>query len=84
MSESSVEKKYILYDGRAVGGNPDRASILDMADDIEEIAEVNKDRRGESGVWYEYDIQGDDLVNPVERMDLFNYSLKPRKKRKRR
>ena len=69
-----MSKKYLLFDSRAMGGDPD-AICLDTADTESECREVSKERRKyreEAGVWFEYDLQpdGKTLLNPKQRMDL--------------
>ena len=60
-------KMFVLYDGRAKSGNLDRASILDTTHSEEEAR--NTVGFGDA-VWYEFDMVGDNLLNPKIRLDL--------------
>lgn len=70
-------KQFILYDGRAKTGDTDVAQILDTAETEIEAREEGASRRGEDGIWYEYDVQAPKdpsgtpiLVNGKARWDL--------------
>ncbi len=54
-------KKYIVYDGRAIAGDEDDASVLSIADSLKEAQEDCKDF-GESCV-YEYDLVKGEFKN---------------------
>lgn len=79
-----MSKMYIMYDDRAVASDPDEASILDTAHDMDEVAESNRCHESEGYVWYEYDDEGNNLLNPVQRMDLHDLGLTRKSKRQRR
>lgn len=55
-------KKYIIYDGRANSGFTFDASILCVADSLEEAKEDLKGYPSDSCI-YSYDVEGNQLVN---------------------
>jgi len=61
-------KMFLLYDGRA-WKNPDDALVLCTADSEEEARRDSQDHPPDS-VWYEYQINGDKLINGKIRPDL--------------
>ncbi|MCP4549261.1 MAG: hypothetical protein GY835_22640 [bacterium] len=62
---------FILYDGRAHGGNPEDAAVLDTADTEAECLRITREGlHGDHNVWYQYDIKGSMLINERERADL--------------
>lgn len=56
------ERLYVLYDGRARGGNTDDASVCCTARSLKE-ARLDKRTMFPHAVIYEYDVRGDQLVN---------------------
>jgi hypothetical protein len=62
---------YVLYDGRARGGNTERAAVIVTADSEGEALHISCSYRDYDAVWYEYDIpQQGVLTNERERYDL--------------
>ena len=55
------EKKYILYDGRAVSMGTDEASVLEVCDSLKEAKHACKEY-GDAAV-YEYDLVAEEFVN---------------------
>lgn len=65
------KKMFILYDGRAMSGDLDDASVMDTAETEEEAADTGRTTwAGHDAIWYEYHQQGDKLVNGKPRHDL--------------
>ncbi len=65
------QKTFILYDGRALAGDPDDASVLDTAETEQEARQAGQHTwAGYDAIWYEYDQRGDKLVNGTPRYDL--------------
>lgn len=67
---------FILYDSRALTGDTDAASILDLADTEKEAREIGKTIQGD-GVWVESKLlrEKDDGVQELE--SRFRYDLPP-------
>lgn len=65
------KKMFVLYDGRAMAGDPDDASVMDTAEAEAEAAEAGRTTwAGHDAIWYEYDQKRDKLVNGIPRPDL--------------
>ncbi|MCP9469294.1 MAG: hypothetical protein NNA31_04755 [Nitrospira sp.] len=65
------KKRFVLYDGRAVGGNTDDALVMDMAETEKEARKAGSTTwHGQDGIWYEYDERGDELVGGTPRFNL--------------
>lgn len=79
-------KFFILYDGRAKCGNPDDAVALDTVESEEEAREYGEyNRKGYDAIWFEYDEDGEHLINATPRYDLPPCSpVRKRKHRRRR
>lgn len=66
-----MAKSFILFDGRAKSGDSSDATVLDTADTEEEAIESGKvDWRKYDAIWYEFDLEGNNLVNGKPRWDL--------------
>ena len=71
-----MAKRFMLFDGRAKGGDTSRAAVLEVCDSEADARRVG--RRWEDGdaVWFEYDLVrntrgGDDVaINELMRADL--------------
>lgn len=62
---------YVLYDGRALSGDPDEASVMDTAESEAHASEAGRTTwAGSDAIWYEYDANGDRLTNGNPRYDL--------------
>jgi hypothetical protein len=70
MSDKKSVKQFILYDGRSLFGNTDDAMVLDTADSEREARQRSGNKKEYSGVWFEYDVEGKELVNEKMRNDL--------------
>jgi hypothetical protein len=68
--EREFTKIYVLYDARAKGGDTDKASIYVTASSEAEAREDGQDEAWQDGIWYEYDIINEELINGVARWDL--------------
>lgn len=64
-----MSKQFILYDGRA-HDDPDDAMVLDTASSEKEAKRISRQHEGEMALWYEYDVQGKNLLNGKPRYDL--------------
>lgn len=49
-----MEKLYVAYDSRARGGEPEGATVLDVARSLKEVSEYNKYHKKGRHIWYEY------------------------------
>ncbi len=68
-------KVFVLYDGRAKGGDTDRASALSSASsEAEARREGAEEWKGYDACWFEYDLVTkdgvDEAINERIRMDL--------------
>jgi len=72
-----MEKLFVLYDGRAVQGPTDDASVYSTASSEKEAIEDGLDLfAGYDGIWYEYDVaKGNGLINKKRREDLPPFSV---------
>lgn len=70
LSRAGAETQFVMYDGRALVGNPDNAAVLDIARSETEAKAQDSAHRGEDRVWYQYDVKEGHLVNPRIRPDL--------------
>ena len=68
-----MAKIFILYDGRAKGGDTNRASVLIVANSEAEARYDAAGYKGHDAVWFEYDIKGKTLINERMRPDLPPY-----------
>lgn len=64
-----MSKLYVLYDGRARLGETDDATAYTTERSEEECLRT-ADTYGVDAIWYEYDEEGDQLVNETIRYDL--------------
>jgi hypothetical protein len=66
-----MAKLYVLFDGRAKGGDTDGAVVMDTAEiELEAVWEGRGMWKGYDAVWYEYDVEGETLANEKMRPDL--------------
>lgn len=65
-----MKKLFVLYDARAKFGDTDDACVYVTASSEKEAREDGKDSSWQDGIWYEYDCDGDTLVNEKMRPDL--------------
>ncbi len=62
------EKIFVLYDGRAKGGDPDDAMVLDTANSASEARKASGMLHEYDAVWYEYTIGADGVTAEKETM----------------
>lgn len=71
--EKVVRKLFVLYDGRARSGSVEDATVMDTAESVKEIREMQRDfpcLHPRDSVWYECDDDGKTLTNRKMRTDL--------------
>jgi hypothetical protein len=56
------KKRWILYDARAHGGNTEEAQVHCTASSLKEAKRDKREMFPDAAI-YEYDVQGDELVN---------------------
>lgn len=70
-------KLFVLYDGRALHGDTDRAAAYVTADTEEEALRLGKDPAWKDGIWFEYDCATSGFLEGEKmRPDLPPFSLK--------
>ena len=66
-----MRKKFILWDGRAKGGDTDDANAMDTADTEREARRAGSTTwAGHDAIWAEYDFDGREASNERMRTDL--------------
>jgi hypothetical protein len=64
-----MKKIFVLYDGRAKDGDPDSAEVMGTAHSEQEALKASRTAQHDA-VWYEYDVDGNRLLNGKPRLDL--------------
>ena len=72
MPTERQQKLFVLYDGRAKGGDTDDAAVLVSSNSEREAKRDTHLFRGYDAIWYEYDIDtdGKTMINEKARPDL--------------
>ena len=63
-------KMFVLFDGRAKAGDTDETTVFITARSETEARKDGLEYKGYDCVWYEFEVEGNILVNPIMRMDL--------------